>query len=154
MSTLLNCMDGIESNDGVITIATSNHPEHLDWALVNRPGRFDIRLDYPYPDKKVLKEIFEIKLKPFDCENEVNLDKLIQKVPKGFTGSHIHDVVNQANYICVQSLNGSQSYKITQKSLEDALERTIHNFNVFLKERKLSPQDLTGINDSVDSLIM
>ena len=154
MSTLLNCMDGIESNDGVITIATSNHPEHLDWALVNRPGRFDIRLDYPYPDKKVLKAIFEIKLKPFDCENDVNIDKLIQKIPRGFTGSHIHDVVNQANYICVQSLNGSQSYKLTQKSLEDALERTIHNFNVFLNERKLSIQDLTGINDSSDSSFM
>ena len=154
MSALLNCMDGIESNDGVITIATSNHPEHLDWALVNRPGRFDIRLDYPYPDKKVLKEIFEIKLKPFDCENDVNIDKLIQKIPRGFTGSHIHDVVNQANYICVQSLNGSQSYKLTQKSLDDALERTIHNFNVFLNERKLSTQDLTGINDSSDSSFM
>ena len=138
----------------MITIATSNHPEHLDWALVNRPGRFDIRLDYPYPDKKVLKDIFEIKLKPFDCENDVNIDKLIQKIPGGFTGSHIHDVVNQANYICVQSLNGSQSYKLTQKSLEDALERTIHNFNVFLNERKLSSQDLTGINDSSDSSFM
>ena len=41
-----NCLDGVESNDGVITVATTNFPEHLDWALINRPGRFDARIDY------------------------------------------------------------------------------------------------------------
>ena len=50
LSTLLNNeMDGINSNNGVITVATRNHPESLDWALIASLGRFD-GIDYEYPD--------------------------------------------------------------------------------------------------------
>ena len=46
---LLNCLDGIEQADGVLTVITTNHPEALDAALcgdicgtsVSRPGRID-----------------------------------------------------------------------------------------------------------------
>ena len=55
LSSLLNHMDGIKSNNGVITVATSNH-QIPDWALIARPGRFDVRIDYAYPDHDVLKE--------------------------------------------------------------------------------------------------
>lgn len=40
LSALLNVLDGIISPDGLITIATTNHPERLDEALL-RSGRFD-----------------------------------------------------------------------------------------------------------------
>lgn len=40
LSTLLNLLDGLISPDGLVTIATTNHPERLDEAL-RRPGRFD-----------------------------------------------------------------------------------------------------------------
>lgn len=140
MSTLLNCMDGIESNDGVITVATSNHPEHLDWALVNRPGRFDIRIDYFYPDNKVLQEILKIKLTPHSCAKNLDLKSIAKEMPFGFTGSHIQDIVNQANYIVTKNKSKNE---ITQKSLQNAFERTLYNFNKFLEERKMSSSDLT-----------
>ena len=139
MSTLLNCMDGIESNDGVITVATSNHPEHLDWALVNRPGRFDLRIDYFYPDNKVLEQILKIKLTPHSCAKDLDLKSIAKEMPFGFTGSHIQDIVNQANYIVVK--NNSKN-EITQKSLQNAFERTLYNYNKFLEERKMVSSDL------------
>lgn len=40
-SVFLNDLDGLEDNDGIITIATTNHPERLDPALTQRPSRFD-----------------------------------------------------------------------------------------------------------------
>jgi chaperone BCS1 len=43
LSTLLNVLDGILSPDGLIVIATTNHLEALDPALV-RPGRFDLAM--------------------------------------------------------------------------------------------------------------
>ena len=48
---LLNQMDGVESNEGIITLASSNYPKTLDKALRNRPGRFDIRVRFELPDE-------------------------------------------------------------------------------------------------------
>lgn len=39
--SLLNIMDGVQKVDGVVFIATTNHPEQLEEVLINRPGRFD-----------------------------------------------------------------------------------------------------------------
>ena len=136
LSTLLNCMDGINSNNGVISVATSNHPESMDWALIARPGRFDVRIDYPYPDHEVLKGILELKLRSYPCETPLGLDDLVEKMPLGFTGSHIQEIVNQANYICMNnSTDDALKVKITQSALESAAERSLYNFKKFLAER-------------------
>jgi len=47
MSGILNSIDGIAGSNGRILIATTNHPEQLDAALV-RPGRFDLIMDIGY----------------------------------------------------------------------------------------------------------
>tara|TARA_B100001109_G_scaffold59466_1_gene48217 strand:- start:22 stop:2523 length:2502 start_codon:yes stop_codon:yes gene_type:complete len=136
LSTLLNHMDGIKSNNGVITVATSNHPESLDWALIARPGRFDVRIDYAYPDHDVLMGIFELKLKPYPHDKGIDLDKIVAKMPVGFTGSHIQDIVNQANYISInESKTPNSDIEINQRALEVAFERALYNFNKFLLER-------------------
>ena len=44
LSALLNLLDGLLTPDGLIVIATSNHPNRLDDALV-RPGRFDVNME-------------------------------------------------------------------------------------------------------------
>ena len=48
-SFFLNEMDGFAANGGILTLATSNHPERLDPAIVQRPSRFDrtYRFDLP-----------------------------------------------------------------------------------------------------------
>lgn len=48
-STFLNEMDGFESNEGILTLATTNHPEKLDPALLNRPSRFDRKIEFSLP---------------------------------------------------------------------------------------------------------
>jgi ATP-dependent Zn protease len=136
LSTLLNNMDGINSNNGVITVATSNHPESLDWALIARPGRFDVRIDYEYPDHDLLMGIFELKLKPYPKKDGLDIYSIVKRMPHGFTGSHIQDIVNQANYISINQSNGDEDEgHISQEHLELAFERSLYNFNKFLKER-------------------
>src|ERR687890_2004652 len=49
LNQLLVEMDGFESNDGVILIASTNRPDVLDPALL-RPGRFDRRVVVGRPD--------------------------------------------------------------------------------------------------------
>jgi hypothetical protein len=41
MSYLLNLLDGFRSTQGIMIIATTNAPEKLDAALLDRPSRFD-----------------------------------------------------------------------------------------------------------------
>lgn len=40
-SFFLNQLDGLESNDGLLVIGTTNHLDHIDPALRDRPSRFD-----------------------------------------------------------------------------------------------------------------
>ena len=41
LNSLLSCMDGLATEDGVIVVATANDPPLLSAALSKRPGRFD-----------------------------------------------------------------------------------------------------------------
>lgn len=40
-SYFLNEVDGMDGNDGLLMIGTTNHFDRLDPALSNRPSRFD-----------------------------------------------------------------------------------------------------------------
>jgi len=51
LQQLLNCLDGIDSQDGVIVVATANDPTVLDSAILRRPGRFDRVVAVPAPDR-------------------------------------------------------------------------------------------------------
>lgn len=66
LSTLLNVLDGIMSPDGLVVLATTNHPESLDPALI-RPGRFDLHLS----------------LGPLEWEQFVGLTQLFQLDQEG-----------------------------------------------------------------------
>jgi SpoVK/Ycf46/Vps4 family AAA+-type ATPase len=46
---LLNEMDGFAENDGVAVIASTNHPEKLDPAIMDRPSRFDRKYRFDPP---------------------------------------------------------------------------------------------------------
>lgn len=60
LSTLLNILDGIMSLNNCIYVATTNHIERLDKALI-RPGRFDVSIKMDIiKTKKDLKDFCEI----------------------------------------------------------------------------------------------
>jgi ATPase family associated with various cellular activities (AAA) len=48
-SFLLNELDGFADNDGVVVIASTNHPEKLDPAILHRPSRFDRKYRFDLP---------------------------------------------------------------------------------------------------------
>ena len=45
----LNELDGFETNSGVLVLATTNHVDRLDPAIVNRPSRFDRKYYFDPP---------------------------------------------------------------------------------------------------------
>jgi hypothetical protein len=48
-SFFLNELDGFASNTGVVVLATTNHPERLDTAILERPSRFDRKYHFELP---------------------------------------------------------------------------------------------------------
>jgi hypothetical protein len=48
-SFFLNELDGFAANHGVIVLATTNHPERLDPAILDRPSRFDRKYHFDLP---------------------------------------------------------------------------------------------------------
>lgn len=51
LSVFLNELDGIRGDTGILTIATTNHPERLDPALLERPSRFDRKYHFGLPGR-------------------------------------------------------------------------------------------------------
>lgn len=73
LGELLNMLDGLEENTKVITLATDNYPDLLDRALVNRPGRFDVKIDFNDPDADQRKALLQ-KFLPDEISQE-RIDK-------------------------------------------------------------------------------
>lgn len=48
-SFFLNELDGFAANEGVVTIASTNHPDKLDPAIMARPSRFDRKYHFGLP---------------------------------------------------------------------------------------------------------
>lgn len=57
LGKLLNEMDGIQDNDGIVVVATTNNIDIMDQALANRPGRFDLKIRISNPHPRIIKRI-------------------------------------------------------------------------------------------------
>lgn len=59
MLELLNQLDGFDSRGDVKVILATNKIESLDPALL-RPGRIDRKIEFPLPDIKTRRRIFQV----------------------------------------------------------------------------------------------
>jgi cell division protease FtsH len=94
LNQLLVEMDGFESNDGVILIASTNRPDVLDPALL-RPGRFDRRVMVGRPDVKGREGILKVHTRKIPLDENVEINVIARGTP-GFTGADLANIVNEA----------------------------------------------------------
>jgi cell division protease FtsH len=104
LNQLLTEMDGFATTGGnVIVLAATNMPEVLDKALL-RPGRFDSRIDVPYPDEVARHMILKMHAKTLKLAEDIDLEQLA-KDTAGFSGAEIADLMNKA---AVQAARNNQ----------------------------------------------
>jgi len=87
---LLNIMDGIVSVNNVVFLATTNHPEKVDEALINRPGRFDrhVKINPPCPDsRRVFIDTFR---KGYDIG--VDMEQIVRDT-EGLSFGHLKEML-------------------------------------------------------------
>jgi cell division protease FtsH len=94
LNQLLVEMDGFESNDGVILIASTNRPDVLDPALL-RPGRFDRRVVVSRPDVRGREGILKVHTRKIPLGEDVDISVIARGTP-GFTGADLANLVNEA----------------------------------------------------------
>lgn len=97
LNALLQRMDGLNENSGVIVIAATNDKDALDSALI-RPGRFDRHIYIGPPRlKKDKEEIIKLYLDTKDKEDEVTVEA-VSSLISNMTGAQIEAALNNAVY--------------------------------------------------------
>jgi len=100
VAQLLGLMDGFSHSEGVIVLAATNRPDHLDPAL-RRPGRFDREVQFRIPDTKGRRDILEILSRAMPLDETVNLD-VIAEGAVGFVGADLKAVCQKAAYTALR----------------------------------------------------
>lgn len=90
-------LDGLQLNKGIFTILTSNFPEKLPEALIDRPGRFHDVLYFSLPNEEIRNEMFVHFLK--DEEYDLEILEVLVKKTNGFSGAHIKEICDFAKII-------------------------------------------------------
>jgi cell division protease FtsH len=133
-------MDGFISNKGVIVIAATNRKETLDPALI-RPGRFDRLIQIPLPDRISRLEILDLYLENKITEG-INLS-LLAELTAGFSGAQIKNLINEA---AINAARVGNNF-ITQKNIEDALEKLIIGIVKKTDERDIEVKKRIAIHE-------
>jgi len=94
LNQLLVEMDGFDTREGVILIASTNRPDVLDPALL-RPGRFDRQVVVPSPDIRGREEILRVHTRKLKLADDVNPAIIAQRTP-GFVGADLANLCNEA----------------------------------------------------------
>ena len=98
INQLLAEMDGFASNEGVIIVAATNHPDNLDEAL-RRPGRFDRTIQVRLPDiddrEKILR-FYAANLKT--KAGDIDFTQLA-RLTTGLSPATLAMIVNQAGLV-------------------------------------------------------
>jgi hypothetical protein len=92
---LLNALDGITHVRGVLFIATTNNPEDIQDAVMNRPGRFDARYAFPRPGVEEAERFLSSRrLCVQGGEHEEGLHQLAETaVQKNMSFAHLQEWV-------------------------------------------------------------
>jgi len=75
---LLNQMDGFEQTDTVKVIMATNRPDTLDPALL-RPGRLDRKIEFPHPDRRQKRLIFQVCTTKMNLGDDVDLEDYVSR---------------------------------------------------------------------------
>ncbi|WP_096394532.1 CDC48 family AAA ATPase [Halorubrum trapanicum] len=143
VSQLLTELDGLESLEDVVVIATTNRPDLIDSALL-RPGRLDRHVHVPVPDETARRRIFEVHTRNKPLADDVDLDALARKT-EGYVGADIEAVAREASMNASREFIGSVTreevgesvgnVRVTMAHFEEALSEVNPSVTPETRER-------------------
>ena len=150
-TVFLNEMDGFQSNDGLLVIASSNHPGKIDEALLKRPSRFDRVFHIGLPKKPERIEYCRRILSRTQMSERIdpvldkeNLASQVGEKTDGFTPAYLKEVFTAA------ALSRAQEGATTlDEKFADAVMSQVEELRAHLKRAK-DPDSLATMSGSDD----
>lgn len=87
-SKLLNLLDGVESLHKCVFLATTNYPEQLQERVINRPSRFDFRVQVSLPNIHMRRTYLESLLQDGD---ELDIERYVADT-QGMSLAHVKEL--------------------------------------------------------------
>jgi hypothetical protein len=118
VSTFLNQLDGLgtpAAGGGLLLIATTNHPEKLDPAVNNRPGRFDACIELPCPDAALRQRFLSRHLPDLPAE----LAAKVVAGSDGFSFAHLQELLRLSGLRAINAGRTARSNDDVLSSLTD-----------------------------------
>jgi hypothetical protein len=152
-TVFLNEMDGFRNNDGLLIIASSNHPGKIDEALLRRPSRFD-RVFHLGPPALMEREVYCLALLARDemaqrIHPEVDAGRLASETAAqtdGFTPAFLKELFISAALRCAQ--NGAL---VLDGRFVLAVREQIGELRAQMRKVK-NPDALTDVTSSCDAI--
>lgn len=115
VNALLTELDGIKLNKGVVTIAATNNPQLLDYAI---RSRFEEEIQFINPNEEERKQIIENNIKTMPLPVEVNCEKLA-KISKGMSGRDLKEKLLKS---ALHKAISEDKPKVTKEDIDYALK--------------------------------
>jgi len=116
---LLNQMDGFDVTVNVKVIMATNRADTLDAALL-RPGRLDRKIEFPPPDRRQKRLIFQVITARMNLSDEVDLEDYVSR-PDKITGAEIQAICQEAGMQAVRN----NRYVILPKDFEEGYKKNV-----------------------------
>ena len=116
---LLNQMDGFDQSVNVKVIMATNRQDTLDPALL-RPGRLDRKVEFPNPDRRQKRLVFQAATAKMNLSDEVDLETFVSR-PDKISNADIAAICLEAGMQAVRK----NRYIILNKDFEKAYKATI-----------------------------
>ena len=116
---LLNQMDGFDQSVNVKVIMATNRHDTLDPALL-RPGRLDRKIEFPNPDRRQKRLIFQVCTSKMNLSEEIDLEDFVQR-PEKLSAADISAIAQEAGLHAVRA----NRYVILNKDFEKAYKSNV-----------------------------
>merc|ERR1711973_1080873 len=116
---LLNQMDGFDQTTNVKVIMATNRQDTLDPALL-RPGRLDRKIEFPYPNRKQKRLVYQAIISKMNLSDEVDIEELVVK-PDRISAADINAICQEAGMQAVRN----NRYQVLQIDFEKAFKEII-----------------------------
>merc|ERR1711935_1127038 len=116
---LLNQMDGFDQTVNVKVIMATNRADTLDPALL-RPGRLDRKIEFPNPDRRQKRLVFQTITSKMNLSDEVDLEDFVSR-PEKISAADIQSICQEAGMQAVRK----NRYVILPKDFEKAYKKVV-----------------------------
>jgi 26S proteasome regulatory subunit T3 len=97
---LLTQMDGFDQHTNVKVIMATNRADSLDPALL-RPGRLDRKIEFPFPDRRQKRLVFQAVTAKMNLSEDVDLEDFINR-PEKVSAADIASIASEAGLQAVR----------------------------------------------------